>query len=167
MRALFRANTHFANALAIVAALLIAAMILAITAEVLLRALRWGAIPGLLEATEYALYFSTFLAAPRLYLQMEHIRVDVLIAKLAPGPARYCEIVVSALVIVISGVFCVYGARVLWQNFSARTMIYKDLVLPQWWIDWALPLAFLSVAVLALERLLRAFNGPAEAPVVR
>ena len=154
MRILFRANARLAQGMAILAAVLIAVMIAAITAEVLLRTLRLGAIPGVLEATEYALYFSTFLAAPRLYAHAEHIRVDVLIDRLPMNATRRLDIGVSILVIIVSGVFFVYGVRVFWQSFSAGTKIFKDVVLMQWWIDWALPLAFLSIALLALERLI-------------
>ena len=36
-------------------------------------------------------------------------------------------------------------------NAHAGTLIFKDLIFPQWWLDWIIPLTSLAMALQALE----------------
>ena len=39
-------------------------------------------------------------------------------------------------------------------------MIFKDLIIPQWWLDWIIPLTSLVMALQALEMLIGQINSP-------
>jgi TRAP-type C4-dicarboxylate transport system permease small subunit len=41
------------------------------------------------------------------------------------------------------------------------TLIFKDLIIPQWWLDWIIPLASFIMALQALEMLTEAIRSPA------
>jgi TRAP-type C4-dicarboxylate transport system permease small subunit len=45
---------------------------------------------------------------------------------------------------------------------SARegTLIFKDLIFPQWWLDWIIPLASLAMLLQALEMLVTLVRTP-------
>ena len=70
---------------------LIAAMMIGISAEVILRIFGFPSIIGLIELTEYALFISTFFVAPYLLRTNEHIRVDIVMSRVDPALARRVE----------------------------------------------------------------------------
>lgn len=154
MRTLFRLNWFLVRGLYLVAALLIAAAMLGICFEVGLRVLGKGSISGMMEGTEYALFFSTFFAAPYLLRHNEHIHVDIVTARLPPSWKAGCGYFVFAVVIVIAVVLFAIGVRILEANFSAGVLVFKDIVFPRWWLDWTIPLSAFAIAVQGLEKLL-------------
>ena len=74
--------------LCVLAVLLIAAMMVGISAEVILRIFGFPSIIGLIELTEYALFISTFFVAPYLLRTNEHIRVDLVMSRARSCAAR-------------------------------------------------------------------------------
>ena len=66
------------DALAFIAALILLAMVLIVTADIVLRNLTRGGISWANEVTEYALYLITLLAAPWLLRRGQHVRLDIL-----------------------------------------------------------------------------------------
>lgn len=154
MRAVFWLNGHLVRVLCVTAVLLIAAMMLAISAEVFLRMAGFSSIPGLIELTEYALFASTFFVAPHLLRTNEHIRVDLVIARIEPARARTVECGVMALIMAISLITGVIATILMVRSYRDGTLVFKDLIFPQWWLDWIIPLSSLAMFLQALELLL-------------
>ena len=50
---------------------------------------------------------------------------------------------------------------ILYGNVRDGTMIFKDLIIPQWWLDWIIPLTSLAMALQALEMMIANINAPA------
>lgn len=153
MRTLFRLNSYLQRGLYVVAGLLIAAAMLGICAEVGLRALGKGSIGGTIEGAEYALFFSTFFAAPYLLRENQHIQVDIVTSCLPPSLKAWCDYFVAVVEIVIALVLFTIGVRILDANFSAGIFVFKDIVFPHWWLDWVIPLSALTIAIQAFEKL--------------
>ena len=69
----------FLNALAVAAALTLLAMVIMVTADILLRNLTRTGFAWSNEVSEYALYVITLLTAPWLLRRGQHVRVDLVL----------------------------------------------------------------------------------------
>jgi TRAP-type transport system small permease protein len=161
MRVIFWLNGWLVRTLCVLAVVVIAVMALGVSAEVLLRMFGFPSIAGLIELTEYGLFISTFFVAPHLLRTNEHIRVDIVMSRVDPAAARRVEYAVLATIIAVSVVTGVIGSMMLINNVRAGTLIFKDLIIPQWWLDWIIPLTSLAMALQALEMLVAHINSPA------
>ena len=83
MRLIFRLNGWLVRILCVVAIVVMSAMALGVSAEVILRIFKFPSIIGLIELTEYGLFISTFFMAPHLLRTNEHIRVDIAMSDLS------------------------------------------------------------------------------------
>src|SRR5712691_6081133 len=80
-------------ALAVVAALILLAMVVLVTADIVLRNLTRSGFAFANEVSEYALYLITLLTAPWLLHRGQHVRLDIALAYL---PARLAWLVEAA-----------------------------------------------------------------------
>ncbi len=161
MRLIFRLNGWLVRILCVLAVIVLAVMALGVSAEVILRMFKFPSIMGLIELTEYGLFISTFFVAPHLLRTNEHIRVDIVMSRVDPVTARRVESLVLATIIAVSVVTGVIGSMILFNNIRAGTLIFKDLIIPQWWLDWIIPLTSLAMALQALEMMIANINSSA------
>ena len=154
MRLIFRLNGWLVRILCVSGVLVIAVMALGVSAEVILRMFNFPSIMGLIELTEYGLFISTFFMAPHLLRTNEHIRVDIAMARVDPATARVFEYFVLTAIIVVCVVTGTVSTSMLIGTFRAGTLIFKDLIIPQWWLDWIIPLTSLVLGLQALEMLI-------------
>ena len=162
MRSIFWLNGWLVRTLCVLAVLLVAAMMLGISAEVILRMFGFPSIIGLIELTEYALFISTFFVAPYLLRTNEHIRVDLVVARIDPAASRWLESGVLVTIMVISVITGVIAPMMMVRSYQAGTLVFKDLIFPQWWLDWIIPLSSLAMLLQALELLVDLLRTPAE-----
>lgn len=145
---------------ALLACICIAAMVLVVCADVAVRAGRWGNIAWSPEVAEYLLYLSTFLAAPWLLREGQHIRMDMVLRAL-PAPVAWCvELVMDVLGAIVCSVLAIACIRSVLASAEQGSLVIKILIIPEWWV--LLPAAVLLV-VLAIEflfRLRRLWLGP-------
>ena len=160
MRTIFWLNGLLVRLLCVLAVLLVAAMMLGICAEVILRMFGFPSIIGLIELTEYALFISTFFVAPYLLKTNEHIRVDLVIARVDPAGARAIECGVLITIMVISLITGLIATILMARSFREGTLIFKDLIFPQWWLDWIIPLSSLAMFLQALDMLVTLIRLP-------
>jgi TRAP-type transport system small permease protein len=153
MRLIFWLNGWLVRILCVVAVIVLAVMAIGVSAEVILRMFSFPSIAGLIELTEYGLFISTFFVAPHLLRTNEHIRVDILMSRLDPANTRRIEYFVLGAIIAVCVVTGVMGASELLQSIREGTLIFKDLVIPKWWLDWIIPLTSLAMGLQALEML--------------
>jgi TRAP-type C4-dicarboxylate transport system permease small subunit len=161
MRAIFWLNGQLVRLLCVLAVLLIAAMMLGISAEVFLRMAGFPSLIGLIELTEYALFASTFFVAPYLLRTNEHIRVDLVIARLDPVKTRIVECCVLVVIMVISLITGVIATILMVRSYQSGTLIFKDLIFPQWWLDWVIPVSSLAMLFQAAELFVTLVRTPA------
>jgi TRAP-type C4-dicarboxylate transport system permease small subunit len=154
MSLIFWLNGWLVRILCALAVLVIASMAIGVSAEVLLRMFSFRSIIGLIELTEYGLFISTFFVAPHLLRTNEHIRVDILMSRVDPATARRVEYFVLIAIVAVSAVTGYFGTAELVQSISEQTLIFKDLIIPKWWLDWIIPLTSLAMALQALEMLI-------------
>ncbi len=148
-----RGYARFLEGCAAAAALLLGAMALAVTLDVVARNVGLGAAPWILEVSEYCLPLATFLVAPWLLRRNEHVRLDALLRALAPGPARALDILANGLGLAISLVFVVYGVRAALDSARQGSMVLKSVVFPEWWLYAPVAACFALLAVEFVRRL--------------
>ena len=161
MNAIFWLNGWLVRILSVLAVLAIAAMMLGICGEVVLRMFSSRSIPGMIELTEYGLFISTFFIAPYLLRTNEHIRVDIVMSRVDPANARRTEYGVLVAIILVSLVTGFVGTQVMLASIREKTLIFKDLIFPQWWVDWVIPLSCLAMLIQALALFVGLTRAPA------
>src|SRR5262245_52716535 len=75
------------DALAVIAALILLAMVILVTADIVLRNVSRIGFPWANEVSEYALYAIVLLTAPWLLRRGQHVRVDLVLTLVPPRVA--------------------------------------------------------------------------------
>jgi len=158
MRLIFRLNGWLVRILCVLGVLVIAVMALGVSAEVILRMFNFPSIMGLIELTEYGLFISTFFMAPHLLRTNEHVRVDIAMSRAGPATARIVEYFVLGAIITVCVITGAISTSMLIASIRAGTLIFKDLIIPQWWLDWIIPLTSLAMGLQALEMMVAHAN---------
>ncbi len=165
MEALKTGYDRFLGFCGLIAGISIAAVAVMVTLDVVLRNLGIGNFPWLIEVVEYELYVATFLATPWVLHQGAHVRVDLLPTLLPPPVARALEVLTDVIGTAISSVLFYYGLAAATDAFDLGSMIFKELVVAEWWLLSILPLSAAMLTVEFLRRLYRVFRGrPPTAP---
>ena len=151
------------DALATLAALILLAMVMVVTADIVLRNTTRVGFAWANEITEYALYVITLLTAPWLLRRGQHVRIDVVLVIVPPRLAWLMEAVADVLGLAASLVLVWYGTVMTAQSARLGSLTIKNLVFPEWWLLAPLPICF---ALLALEFVLR-FHRLMDAPRTR
>src|SRR5688572_22944780 len=94
------------------AAISILAMALIIAADVLLRLTGIGALGFALEAVEYCIFVSAFVAAPWVLRHGAHVAVDFLVRALPARIARAAEAIADLIGLAVTLVVFVFAVRV-------------------------------------------------------
>jgi TRAP-type C4-dicarboxylate transport system permease small subunit len=153
------AFSRLLDAMIIAAALVLLAMVIIVTGDILLRnTVGWGFVWAN-EVSEYALYVMTLLAAPWLLRQGRHVRLDLVLAIVPPRVAWRIELLADMLGLLACLVLLRYGALMAFESFRLHSITIKILVFPEWWLLAPLPLVFLLLAIEFLFRLHRLFTG--------
>ena len=135
--------------------LALGALIPLICADILIRNLRVGSMPWLLELTEYVMYGGAFLAAPWVLRQGNHVRVDALLLALPKRVAVALEIVVDLVGLGVSLVLLGCGGYAVWDAFASNMTQYKTWTVPEGVLLLPIPIA---ATLLCIEFVLRIFR---------
>src|SRR5436190_6970615 len=145
------------DALAMAAALILLAMVVLVTADIVLRNTTGGGFAWANEVSEYSLYLMTLLSAPWLLRRGQHVRLDVVLTVVPPRIAWLMEAVGDLLGFCVSVILVRYGAAMAYDSWRLGAITIKNLVFPEWWLLAPLPIAFVLLAiefVFRFERLL-------------
>jgi TRAP-type C4-dicarboxylate transport system permease small subunit len=167
-----RAIYAAAGVLAVLAGLLLVALTLLVTADVLGRLpgrlggtwLFRSAIPALFgpvdayslgftlpwttEVTEYALYWLTFLGAPWVLKEGGHISIDIVTQRLSDGARAKLWRLVALLGAIIAAILLYYSVAVLFKSIAEKTMIVRTLTVSESWIFAPLPACVLLMLLI-------------------
>ena len=150
------------NALAILAALTLLAMVVLVSADIALRNLTRTGFPWANEVSEYALYVITLLTAPWLLRRGQHVRIDLVLTLVPARAAWLMEAAADILGFVVCLVMMRYGIKIVLESAALGSITIKNLVFPEWWLLWPLPLCFALLAiefVFRFDRLIRSEHG--------
>lgn len=146
--------------LAALAALLLLAMVLLVTADIVMRNTARVGFAWANEVTEYALYLTTLLTAPWLLRRGQHVRIDMALVFMPPRVAWVCEAAADIVGLAASVVLIWYGAAMTLQSARLGSLTIKNLVFPEWWLLWPLPACFVLIALEFIFRFHRLMGAP-------
>jgi TRAP-type C4-dicarboxylate transport system permease small subunit len=155
MAELSRIYARILDAMLLLASLLLLIMTLMIGADVLFRNIGAGGIPPANELSEDCLYLITLLTAPGLLRLGQHIRVDIVLRALPNRVGWLLEWIGDGMGLVCCLYFVWYGIGVTVASYSSGAISLKTLVMPEWWLLWPMPVAFVLVAIEFLCRMYR------------
>ena len=147
------------DALAVVAALTLFAMVIAVTADIVLRNTIGRGFAWANEVSEYALYLITLLTAPWLLRRGQHVRLDIVLTFVPARVAWIMEAVGDGAGFAVSLVLVRYGLAMTIDSARLGAITIKNLVFPEWWLLAPLPTAFALLAIEFVFRFRRLMAG--------
>jgi TRAP-type C4-dicarboxylate transport system permease small subunit len=150
------------NALALLAALTLLGMVVMVTADIVLRNLTRTGFPWANEVSEYALYITTLLTAPWLLRRGQHVRIDLVLTVMPLRIAWVMEMLADVVGFTVCLVMMRYGIKMTMDSAMLGSITIKNLVFPEWWLLWPLPVCFALLAaefVFRFDRLVRSDPG--------
>lgn len=154
-----RAYARLLDALGVGAGAVFAVIALATTYDVGLRSVFGGTVKGLVELVEYALFATTFLAAPWLLRHNGHVQVDFLVTALPERMRPAVRRAGDAVGLAVCAVLLVYALRVSYSAWQGGSLVLKTMIFPEWWL---FAVVAVSMALLVLEFARRLFAGQVE-----
>jgi TRAP-type C4-dicarboxylate transport system permease small subunit len=123
-----------------------------ISLEVISRIIGTGVLRGSVEFTEYAIFNMAFLAAPWILHKNAHVRVLVLTEQLSERRRQIFEKAVNFFAAAACLILTYYAGINLIDSVQRAEFIFGELVFPEWYVQWQVPLAFslLSIGFLKL-----------------
>jgi C4-dicarboxylate transporter DctQ subunit len=111
------------------------------------------------ELVSYLVVLLVMTAAAEVLRRGEHVEIDLLVARLGPGPARWVGIGGMLAVLVVSAVLIASGLEMIAfsREMQIRSVGYLSVLI--WIPQSALPLGFTLLALAALNRMLRLLTG--------
>ena len=145
----------FLDALAVIAALLLLAMVIIVTGDIVLRNVANKGFVWANEVSEYSLYLITLLTAPWLLRRGQHVRLDLVLTAVPKRIAFIMEAVGDILGFVVCLIMIRYGTLMTLDAIRSGSVTIKNLTFPEWWLLAPLPLTFLLLAIEFVFRFLR------------
>ena len=144
--------------MAYLAGFLMAAMMVVIFLDVVLRNLGYQSSAHFFTFTEYALLAVPCLGAPWLVREKGHIYVEILLMYLKPAWRRFLTNAIGVVCIVVCAVLAWYGGDVTIRDFLQSEKDVRSLDMPRWIVVGFIPLSFAMMAVEFLRFLARGEN---------
>jgi C4-dicarboxylate transporter DctQ subunit len=144
--------------MAYAAGLLMAAMMVVITLDVVLRNLGYQSSAHFFTFTEYALLAVPCLGAPWLVREKGHIYVEILLMALSPRARAVLTFLIGIVCMAICAIVAWYGFAVTIGDFLHNEKDVRSLDMPRWIVVGFIPLSFTMMAIEFLRFLVRREN---------
>lgn len=147
---------------AILGAALLFGMATIVCFEVVARALGARSQLWVIEASEYAMLFITFLGAPYLLEKNRHVVLDLLIDSVAGSTRRVLQLFNAALGFFVCVTLAVVGFHVVVDQLQTGVREVTVMRPQSWWITAALPI---GMALMAVQFLYALFGKTCEGEI--
>ena len=147
MKAVAKLHDGLVYGMAFIAAFLMAAMMVVITLDVILRNLGYQSSAHFFTFTEYALLIVPCLGAPWLAREKGHIYVEILLNSLPARGKRAMMLAIGLFCIAVCLVIAWYGFEVTWRDFVQNEKDVRSMDWPRWMIVGFIPLSFFMMAI--------------------
>jgi C4-dicarboxylate transporter, DctQ subunit len=129
------------------AGLLIAAMMVVITIDVVVRNLGYQSSAHFFTFTEYALLIVPCLGAPWLVREKGHIYVEILLVHLPARVRRALTVLIGLACVAVCLVLAWYGLEVTLTDWRQAERDVRSVDMPRWLVVGWIPLSFLMMAL--------------------
>lgn len=143
---------------AIIAAALLFGIAAIVCFEVLGRSLGAPSRLWVIEVSEYALLFITFLGAPYLLELNRHVVMDLLVDRLHGTKRQISQLLNSLIGLLVCLVLTYVGVGVVLDQLELGTREVTVMRPLSWWITAAMPIGTGLMAVQFLDTLIRSFQ---------
>ena len=143
------------NALAYFSGVLFTFITLAVCAEVIIRKFWNSSILGVIECSEYALVFITFLSASWILKQDAHVKVDLVLRWLKPRTRSLLNMITSFFGAILCMFITYRSALIIWDLWQRNIDTVKALGLPMAPLYTSI---FVGMLMLFLQFLRRAYG---------
>lgn len=147
MRYVAKAHDAVVYGLAALAAVLITAMMVVITLDVVLRNLGYQSSAHFFTFTEYALLMVPCMGAPWLAREKGHIYVEIVLLAFSDRVRRRLTVAIGLICIAVCLVIAWYGFGVAWRDFVQSEKDVRSMDMPRWMVVGWIPVSFLLMAV--------------------
>ena len=158
MKYVARCYDAILHGMAWLAGFLMAAMMLVIFVDVVLRNLGYQSSSHFFTFTEYALLAVPCLGAPWLVREKGHIYVEILLMSLGAKARARMTMAIGVACIALCLVLAWYGFDITIRDFVNNEKDVRSLDMPRWMVVGFIPLSFAMMAVEFLRFLIRGEN---------
>jgi TRAP-type C4-dicarboxylate transport system permease small subunit len=144
--------------MAYAAGFLMAAMMVVITLDVILRNLGYQSSAHFFTFTEYALLAVPCLGAPWLVREKGHIYVEILMMALPRRRRALLTLAIGIVCVAVCAVMAWYGFAVTIGDFLQNEKDVRSLDMPRWIVVGFIPLSFTMMAIEFLRFVIRREN---------
>ena len=135
------------HGMAYLAGFLMAAMMIVIFVDVVLRNLGYQSSAHFFTFTEYALLMVPCLGAPWLVREKGHIYVEIALMMLPPRARAACTFAIGVGCIAVCAVIAWYGFAVTLNDFLQNEKDVRSMDMPRWMVVGFIPLSFAMMAI--------------------
>ena len=153
-----RAYNAVLYGMAWIAGALIAAMMIAITFDVVVRNLGYQSSAHIFSFTEYALLIVPCLGAPWLVREKGHVYVEIIFEYLGARQKARLRTLIALVCIAVCLALAWYGTEVALRDYAGNEKDVRSLDMPRWMVVGFVPLSFLMMAVEFARFLVRREN---------
>jgi len=126
--------------------------------EVAVRSFGGASRLWVIETSEYALLFITFLGAPYLLEKNMHVVLDLLYNSLSGRRKTFVQLFNAAMGFLVCAVLAVTGFQVVIEQFTIGVREVTVMRPYSWWITSALPIGAALMSVQFLDQVVRCFQ---------
>ena len=141
--------------MAALAAILMAAMMVVICLDVVLRNLGYQSSAHFFTFTEYALLMVPCLGAPWLVREKGHIYVEILMMAMPPGARKLLTWLIGIACVAVCATVAWYGFNVTLNDYLQSEKDVRPMDMPRWMVVGFIPLAFGMMALEFLRFMVR------------
>jgi C4-dicarboxylate transporter DctQ subunit len=144
--------------MAVLAGILMAAMMVTICIDVIVRNLGYQSSAHFFTFSEYALLLIPCLGAPWLVREKGHIYVEIIYMYMGADMRRAMMRMVGVLCILVCAVLAWYGGEVTVMSFIRNDMDVRSFDMPRWILVAFIPLSFAMMGIEFARFLIRGEN---------
>lgn len=112
-----------------------------------------------LEVSEYALLFITFLGSPYLLEKNMHVVLDLVINNLQDKSKRLLQVINASIGFIICAVLTIVGIMVVIEQYQIGVREITVMRPLSWWITSAMPLGTGLMCIQFLDQIVRSAQG--------
>jgi C4-dicarboxylate transporter DctQ subunit len=143
------------NVLAALAILLLVFITLIITYTIGARYLALPVPVWVVQFSEYALLWITFLGAAWLLRKDLHVRIDLLMGLLSPRGQRIMRILHNGMGTIVSAVIAWYASGLVWDFFQRGVMDIRAIDMPRFAVLVVIPFGFMLLLLEFVRQLVK------------
>ena len=140
---------------AVAAVLILAALVVCVGLEVVMRYFVGRPTRWVNEFSEYALLWLAFLAGPWVLREEAHVKVEMLTDALPPEWRHRFHVATSLVGAAVCALFCWVSTAYVVEVFGTGEFLFRAVQLPKWAVMAIMPPGLLLLAVEFVRRALR------------